>query len=117
MSIAAPAIHKPDRGRYNWGTGQTHKNCKFKWVDGYFDRLWMHIIPDKLMFKTLSLLEGDESSMFITNASGTQQRLHDDGEVCLPFYDRNKANYTYLIFSAQCMRRALNFIDTCFTLC
>ena len=33
--------------------------------------------------------------MFITNGDGTQQRVHGVGEVCLPFYDCNKAKYTF----------------------
>ena len=54
-----------------------------------------HIIPDKSMFKTFSMLEGDGSAMFFTNEDGTHQRVHGVGDVFLPFYDRNKANYTF----------------------
>ena len=53
-----------------------------------------HIIPDKSMFMTLSMLEGDGSLMFITNGDGMQQRVHGVGEVCRPFNDHNKAKYT-----------------------
>ena len=34
-------------------------------------------------------------AIFITNGHGTQQRVHGVGEVCLPFYDRNKAKNTF----------------------
>ena len=54
-----------------------------------------YILPDKLMFKTLSILEGDRSAMVITNEDGTQQRVHGVGEICLSTYDRNKAKYTF----------------------
>ena len=46
------------------------------------------------MFKTFSMLEGDGSAIINTIGDGTQQRVHDVGEVCLSFYDRNKAKYT-----------------------
>ena len=36
-----------------------------------------------------------ETAMFSTNGEWTQQRAHGVGEVCLPFYDRNKAKYTF----------------------
>ena len=51
-----------------------------------------HIIPDKSMFETLSMPEGDGIAIFITNGDGTQQQVHDIGEVCLPFYDCNKVH-------------------------
>ena len=41
------------------------------------------------------MLEGDETAMFLTNGDGAHQRVHGAGEVCLPFYDRNKAKYTF----------------------
>ena len=41
------------------------------------------------------MLDGDGSAIFNTNGDGTQQRVHGVEEVCLPFYDRNKANYTF----------------------
>ena len=47
------------------------------------------------MFKTLAVLEGNGSAMFITNGDGTQQQIHGVGEVCLPFYDHKKAEYTF----------------------
>ena len=54
-----------------------------------------HITPDKSMFKSLSMLEGDGNAMFITNGDGKQKLVHGVGEVCLPFYDRNIAKYTF----------------------
>ena len=54
-----------------------------------------HIIPDKSMFKALSMLEGDKSAMFITKAYGTQQRVHVVGEVCLPPYPHDKTLYMF----------------------
>ena len=54
-----------------------------------------YIIPDESMFKMLSMLEEYGSAMFITNGDGTQQQVHGVGEVCLTFYDRNKAKYTF----------------------
>ena len=50
-----------------------------------------NIIADISMLRTLSMLEGDKSAMFFTNEDGTQHQLHGVEEVCLPFYDRNKA--------------------------
>ena len=41
------------------------------------------------------MLEGDGSAIFITNGDGRQQRVQGVGKVCLPFYDRNKAKYTF----------------------
>ena len=127
-SIAAPAIHRTGRRRYNGGTGHGNKKTFYGTADRCYAKQHVnkpissnrqdsfsefaltatsngsmdtvidcgctsHIIPDKSMFKTL--LEGDGSAMFITNGDGTQQRVHSVGEVCLPFYDRNKAKYTF----------------------
>ena len=137
-SIAALAIHRNGRGRYNGGTGQGNKKTLYCTKCGRnnhtTDRCYAkqhvskqnssnrqggfsgfaltatsngsmdieidcgctnHIIPDKSMFKTLSILEGDGSAMFITNGDGTQQRVHGVGEVCLPFYDCYKGKYTF----------------------
>ena len=54
-----------------------------------------YITPDKSLFKTLSRLEEYGSAMFITNGDGTQQQVHGVGEICLTFYDRNKAKYMF----------------------
>ena len=136
--IAAPAIHRTGRGRYNGGTGQgniktlyctkcgrknhTADRCYTKQHvnkqnssnrQGGFSGFTLtatsngsmeividcgctkHIIPDKSMFKSLSMLEGDGSAMFVTNGDGTQQQVHGVRKVCLPLYDRNKAKYTF----------------------
>ena len=66
-----------------------------------------HLIPDKSTFNTLSILEKDESAMFITNGDGTQQEVHSGfTEICLPFY---KATYTFILQRAL-YRPSFNFI-------
>ena len=123
-SIAALAIQRIGRGRYNGGTGQGNKKTLYCTKCGRnnhtADRCYAkqhvnkqkssnhqggfsgfaltatsngsmdiviecgctnHIIPDKAMFNTLSMLEGDGSAMFINYGDGTQQRVHGVGEV------------------------------------
>ena len=73
-------------GTLNWRFPWVCTNCNF---NGYCDDCGgttknhsrqNNIIADISMLRTLSMLEGDKSAMFF----GVE-------EVCLPFYDRNKA--------------------------
>ena len=62
-----------------------------------------HSVPEKVTFTTLSMLEKDGSGIVFTDGNGTQQRVHGVGEVCLPFYDRKKAKYTFNLQRALCV--------------